>query len=37
MKGIIVALFSLVTTSAFAAGYGSAGCGLGSVVLGDKS
>jgi hypothetical protein len=37
MKKLLVALFAFASmTSAFAAGYGTAGCGLGSIVLGDK-
>lgn len=37
MKKILVALtLSTVASSAFAAGYGTAGCGLGSMVIGDK-
>jgi hypothetical protein len=37
MKNLFVlATLTLISSSSFAAGYGSAGCGLGSVVLGDK-
>lgn len=36
MKKLLAIVISLVSVNAFAAGYGSAGCGLGSIVLGDK-
>ena len=36
MKKLLAIVLSLVSVNAFAAGYGSAGCGLGSIVLGDK-
>jgi hypothetical protein len=36
MKKLLAIAISLVSVNAFAAGYGSAGCGLGSIVLGDK-
>jgi hypothetical protein len=37
MKKLLVALFAFASmASAFAAGYGTAGCGLGSIVLGDQ-
>ena len=37
MKKLLIGVFfSTLTASAFAAGYGSAGCGLGSMILGDK-
>jgi hypothetical protein len=35
-KLAMVAAVSLLSTGAFAAGYGAAGCGLGSMVLGDQ-
>jgi hypothetical protein len=35
-KVLLASLLALATSSAFAAGYGSAGCGLGSVIIGDK-
>ncbi len=36
MKKLLAIAISLVSVNAFAAGYGAAGCGLGSIVLGDK-
>lgn len=36
MKMLLAIAISLFSVSSFAAGYGSAGCGLGSIVLGDK-
>lgn len=36
MKMLLALVTILVSANSFAAGYGSAGCGLGSVVLGDK-
>lgn len=36
MKKLLAIVISLVSVNSFAAGYGSAGCGLGSIVLGDK-
>lgn len=36
MKMLLTLAIALFSVNSFAAGYGSAGCGLGSVVLGDK-
>lgn len=36
MKAILFALIALTSVSSYAAGYGQAGCGLGSMVIGDK-
>jgi hypothetical protein len=36
MKKILIGLVMMMATSAFARGYGMAGCGLGSMLLGDK-
>ncbi len=36
MKALLFVLIALSSVSSFAAGYGAAGCGLGSIVIGDK-
>lgn len=36
MKKLLIVMLSVFTGTAFAAGYGTAGCGLGSMVLGEE-